>query len=106
MNAGLMDQYIAVEKYTESTDTNTGEKLQTWSNYAYFWARTQESESGAESVDADRREHRQNVNFTVRYDAGITVKDRILWDGKYFNIVNIANIDRDMYLKIQTDLTE
>ena len=106
MNAGLMDEFIAVEKYTESTDTNTGEKLQTWANYANFWSRVQESESGAESVDADRREHRQNVNFTVRFDSGVSVKDRIVWNDRYYNIINIANIDRDMYLKIQTDLTE
>jgi SPP1 family predicted phage head-tail adaptor len=106
MNAGLMDQFIAVEKYTTTTDSNTGEKLQSWSTYSNAWARVQEAESGAESVDADRREHKQTVTFTIRFDSGVNVKDRILWDGLYFNIINIANIDRDMYQRIQTELTK
>lgn len=105
MNAGLMDQLVAVEKYTTTTDSNMGEKLQSWSNYTNAWARIQEAETGAESVDADRREHKQSVVFTVRFDSGINVKDRIVWDGRYFNIINIANINRDMYQRIQTELT-
>ncbi len=106
MNAGLMDQLVSVEKYSTTTDSNTGEKLQSWSTYSTAWARVQEAESGAESVDADRREHKQSVVFTVRFDSGINVKDRILWDGQYFNIINIANISRDMYQRIQTELTQ
>ena len=106
MNAGLMDQLVAVEKYTTTTDSNTGEKLQSWSNYTNVWARIQESETGAESVDADRREHKQSVVFTVRFNSGLNVKDRIVWDGRYFNITNIANINRDMYQRIETELTQ
>jgi len=34
------------------------------------------------------------------------VKHRIVWDSKNFNIINIANIDRDMYLKIQGELVQ
>jgi SPP1 family predicted phage head-tail adaptor len=106
MNAGLMDQYIAVEYYTESTDNNTGEKLQTWSVLFNAWARAQQAETGSENVDADRREHKQTVTFTIRFASGMTVKNRILWEGKYYNVINIANIDRDMYLRIQGELTE
>lgn len=101
-----MDQLVAVEKYTTTTDSNTGEKLQSWSNYTNVWARIQESETGAESVDADRREHKQSVVFTVRFNSGLNVKDRIVWDGRYFNITNIANINRDMYQRIETELTQ
>ena len=106
MNAGLMDQLVSLQSYSESIDSNTGEKLQSWSEYATAWARIQEAESGSESVDADRREHKQTVQFTIRYNSSVQVKHRIVWDSKNFNIINIANIDRDMYLKIQGELVE
>lgn len=106
MNAGLMDQLVSLQSYSESIDSNTGEKLQSWSEYATAWARIQEAESGVESVDADRREHKQTVQFTIRYNSSVQVKHRIVWDSKNFNIINIANIDRDMYLKIQGELVE
>ena len=106
MNAGLMDELVTVQQFTTTTDSNTGEKLQSWSTYATAWARIQEGESGSETVDADRREHKQTVTFTLRYDSGINTKMRIVWENKYFNIINIADLERRMYLKIQTELTQ
>jgi SPP1 family predicted phage head-tail adaptor len=106
MNAGLMDELVTVEQYTMTTDSNTGEKLQSWSTYSTPWARIQEGESGSETVDADRREHKQTVTFTLRHDSGINPKMRIVWENKYYNIINIADLERRMYLKIQTELTQ
>lgn len=106
MNAGLMDQLVSLQSYTESIDSNTGEKLQSWSEYATAWARIQQAESGSEVVDADRREHKQTINFTIRFNSLVLVKHRIVWDSKNFNIINIANIERDMYLKIQAELVQ
>jgi len=55
MNAGLMDEPVSIQRYTETTDTNTGEKLQTWAEIAAPWARVVELETGSEEVNADRR---------------------------------------------------
>ena len=106
MNPGLMDELVTVEQYTMTTDSNTGEKLQSWSTYSTPWARIQEGESGSETVDADRREHKQIVTFTLRHDSGINPKMRIVWENRYYNIINIADLERRMYLKIQTELTQ
>ncbi|MEI7584610.1 phage head closure protein [Runella sp.] len=106
MQAGTMDVLVSLQRYTETTDTNTGEKLQTWTEYATAWAERKESENGSEQVNADRREHKQVVYYTIRYNSDITVKDRIVSDGLNFNIVNIANLYRNLYLKLQTELTE
>lgn len=106
MNPGLMDELVTVEQYTMTTDSNTGEKLQSWTTYSTAWARIQESESGSESVDSDRREAKQTVTFSLRYDSGITTKMRILWESKYYNIINIADLERRMYLRIQTELVQ
>jgi SPP1 family predicted phage head-tail adaptor len=106
MNAGLMDELVTVQQFSTTTDSNTGAKLQTWSTYTTMWARVQESESGSESVDSDRREAKQTVTFTVRYDAGISPKMRIVWEGKNYNIENIADLSRRMYLVLQTELVQ
>jgi len=106
MQAGAMDVLVSLQSYAETIDTNTGEKLQTWSQYATAWAQRVEQESGSEQVNADRREHKQIVYYTVRYNSAITVKDRIVDAGLNHNIVNIANIARNLYLKLETELTE
>jgi SPP1 family predicted phage head-tail adaptor len=106
MNPGLMDELVTVQQFTTTTDSNTGEKLQSWSTYSTPWGRIQESESGSESVDSDRREAKQTVTFSMRYDSGINPKMRIVWENKYYNIINIADLERRMYLRIQTELVQ
>jgi SPP1 family predicted phage head-tail adaptor len=106
MNAGLMDVLVSLQSYTETIDTNTGEKLQTWTEYATAWAQRVEQESGAENVNADRREHKQIVFYTIRYNSAVGVKHRVVDDSGTHNIVNIANLQRNLYLKLQTELTQ
>jgi SPP1 family predicted phage head-tail adaptor len=106
MNAGLMDVLVSLQSYTETTDTNTGEKLQSWTEYATAWAQRVEQESGSENVNADRREHKQIVFYTIRYNGDVGVKHRVVDDNGAHNIVNIANLQRNLYLKLQTELTQ
>jgi SPP1 family predicted phage head-tail adaptor len=106
MNAGLMDVLVSLQSYTETTDTNTGEKLQSWTEYATAWAQRVEQESGSENVNADRREHKQIVFYTIRFNSAVGVKHRVVDDSGTHNIVNIANLQRNLYLKLQTELTQ
>lgn len=106
MNAGMMDYQITIDQYSLSTDSNTGEKLQSWTTYATPWAHIEESPSGSESVNADRRERKQTTVFTLRYDSGIDTKMRIQFDSNYYNIVNIANRERNLYLTIEGELSK
>ena len=106
MNAGAFDELILLQSYTTTTDSNTGEKVQTWTTYATTWAKVTEAPVGIEQVNGDKREHKQIVDFTVRYDAAIDVKHRVSWNDRYFNILNLQEQTRRMYLKIQTELSE
>ncbi len=47
------------------------------------------SGSKFEQVNGDKREHKQIVDFTVRYDADTDVKHRVSWNNRYFNILNM-----------------
>ena len=104
MNAGLMDELVTIEQFSTTTDSNTGEKVRSWSTLKTAWSRIQESESGNENVDADRIEAKQTVIFTMRHDPTINAKMRIVWESKNYNIINIADLQRRMYLVIQTEL--
>ncbi len=101
-----MDVLVSLQSYTETIDTNTGEKLQTWTEYATAWAQRVEQDSGSENVNADRREHKQIVFYTIRYNSAVGVKHRVVDDSGTHNIVNIANLQRNLYLKLQTELTQ
>lgn len=101
-----MDVLVSLQSYTETIDTNTGEKLQTWTEYATAWAQRVEQQSGSENVNADRREHKQIVFYTIRYNSAVGVKHRVVDDSGTHNIVNIANLQRNLYLKLQTELTQ
>mgnify|MGYP003341841629 FL=1 len=57
-------------------------------------------------MNADRREHRQVIYYVVRYNSAINVKDRVVENGKQLNIVNMANLYRNLYLKLETQLTQ
>lgn len=106
MNAGKFEELISLQSYTTTTDSNTGEKLQTWAQYATEWAQVVEAPAGIEQVNGDRREHKQTVDFTIRYNGSVSVYHRIEWSGQYFNIINIQDLQRRMYLKLQTELTK
>jgi len=106
MNAGRFDELITVQQYTTTTDTNTGEKLRSWVTYSQPWALVEESDTGSEPVNADRQEHKTRVHFTVRFDAGLNTSMRISWGGNYYNILNVAEKQRRMYAKLQTELTQ
>lgn len=101
-----MDVLVSLQSYTETIDSNTGEKLQTWTEYATAWAQRVEQQSGSENVNADRREHKQIVFYTIRYNSAVGVKHRVVDDSGTHNIVNIANLQRNLYLKLQTELTQ
>ena len=101
-----MDVLVSLQSYSETIDANTGEKLQTWTEYATAWAQRVENENGTEQVNADRREHKQTVYYTIRFNSAVSVKHRIVDAGLSHNIVNIANLARNLYLKLETELTE
>jgi SPP1 family predicted phage head-tail adaptor len=106
MDAGGFDIRVSLQSYTSTTDSNTGEKLHTWTTYANVWAKIKEAPTGVEQVNADRRENKQIVDFTIRYNSNVLVKHRVEWNGKYYNIISLQEINRKFYLKIQTELSE
>ena len=105
MNAGRLDTPIEIWRYTNAVDSATGERLKTWTKLVDIWSRYEPSDGGSEGVYADTRENKQVVNFTIRF-TDVGVNDRIVYEGQNYNIVAVKLIERRMYIKLMTQLTE
>jgi SPP1 family predicted phage head-tail adaptor len=98
MNAGRFDELVELWSYTVENNSY-GEPIKTWSKYEDAWARV-EAISGSEIVSADKREHQQLYNITIRYNSSVSVYDQIKYNGIMHKIMTITEIDRKMYLRL------
>jgi head-tail adaptor len=105
MNSGRLDTPLAIYRYTENTDSDTGERSKVWTKLLDIWGTYEPTDSGTEGIYADTRENKQIVKFQIRF-TDINVRDRIQMNGSYFNVISIQRIERDMYMKVMTQLTE
>ena len=86
---GTMREYITIERAT-TTENSFADKVQTWSTLWNVWAavdypltKSGEEYEGVINV-ADR-----SVVFEIRGPIDVTVKDRVSYDSKYFDINTI-----------------
>jgi head-tail adaptor len=105
MNSGRFDTPLAIYRYSENTDSDTGERSKVWTKLLDIWGTYEPTDGGTEGIYADTRENKQIVKFQIRF-TDINVRDRIQMNGSYFNIISIMKIERDMYMKVMTQLTE
>jgi len=93
MNIGRLDRKIVIEAPTESTNTS-GEWIQTWSTYHTAFANVQKA-GGTENLQADKTTATNKVRFKVRFFAGITEDMRIVYNGAYYDITEIQELERE-----------
>ena len=93
MNIGRLDRKIVIEAPTESTNTS-GEWIQTWSTYHTAFANVQKA-GGTETLQADKTTATNKVRFKVRFFAGITEDMRIVYNGAYYDITEIQELERE-----------
>lgn len=91
MRAGRLRQYITIEQPPTGQDA-AGQPLTTWTVFAYAYARISPI-NGAERFDADANRNPLTHEIEIRYISGISPDMRVLFDGRYFNIVAIRNTD-------------
>jgi SPP1 family predicted phage head-tail adaptor len=96
-----LDRRITIQGQSLS-HSDSGEEVVTWEDVATVWAEKREN-AGAERFAA-----RQNVGYAVKTFAfrwsnavkGVTVEDRILFDGRYFNITDVREIGRRVGIEV------
>ena len=106
MNAGNLDELITVQEFSTTRSGTTGEAVKSWTQRVQLWAQIKASESGGDVNAGMQMQFKQRFTFKTRYDSTVIPEDRILWEGKTYKILNIAEIDRRMYMIILAELTQ
>lgn len=89
MNPGLLDRRITVQTPTGVTQAD-GSVSTTWSVHSQPWARAV-SALGARSQEAAAANRWNDPHvFTIRYDATITTRHRIIHAGQIYEIVGLG----------------
>ena len=96
---GVMDRQITIQRRTLEENA-FAERVEVFTDLLTVWAAVEYPISRQDEQIADGLNLTTSpVNFTIR-DTDITVKDRIVYDGENYDIINIAQIGRNDRLKI------
>lgn len=92
MEAGKLDRRITIERFTATTDEVGGE-TQAWTGVAEVWAAVEPISDG-ERWRAAEVAASVTTRFRIRWGQGVTVEDRIGYDGRTYDIVGVKEIGR------------
>lgn len=102
MDAGRLDQRIAIEAATTAEDA-LGQEVETWATVAEPWARVMET-PGREFLSGDYKAEEKAV-FVVRWRA-IDSTDRVRWGGRTWRIDSVTGTKREGFSYLHCVSTE
>jgi SPP1 family predicted phage head-tail adaptor len=92
MQAGRLDRRITIEQPTESTGA-IGDVTESWSDFATVWA-GKDDRSGREALSPEIERGEVETVWRIRHLDGLTMKMRIVYDGRIYDIRSIREIGR------------
>lgn len=104
MRAGKMDRRIVLQS-ASNTVNDAGTPILTWKTKATVWAELVQR-STREYIRAQGAQDEAVIIFRIRWLPGISTADRVVFDGRTFNIREVATIDRKRGIELRCiDLT-
>ena len=97
MNAGGLRHRVTFQRAIDTQDADIGEPVRSWdtANGVTAWAAV-EPIRGQEGDVAGGVESASDTRIRARYSAALsafTPKDRAVWDGKFYNVVEVRDIE-------------
>jgi SPP1 family predicted phage head-tail adaptor len=92
MDAGLLDRRITIERATETTDA-VGGVTREWGPLATVWAQVLPISDG-ERWRAEEVAAHVTHRFRIRWGAGVLPTDRIVYEGRIFDLSGVKEIGR------------
>jgi len=99
MRAGALDCRIDIQHRTLSAQNSTGEKVETFATYATVWAEKLDVR-GREFFAAGGTQAELATRFRIRYRSDVLQTDRVVSDGRSYDISYIGRIGRKHGLEI------
>ena len=93
MRAGSLDRKVTLQRFTVTQDEMSGEEIQAWAELATVWANVRQA-SGGEYLKANQVQAVQRTVFQIRHYPGLTMLDRVIYDGPQFNIDDVRELGR------------
>jgi SPP1 family predicted phage head-tail adaptor len=98
MKIGAMDRRVVIQKRT-LLQSASGEYTEVFTDAATVWAEVKELRGG--EFFAARQENAEiTTRFYIRWRADVTVLDRIVYDGKFYDIAQVSEMGRRSGLDI------
>lgn len=92
MKAGSLDRRITIERFTATVD-DFGEEVKSWAPLRTVWANVTPISDG-ERWRAGEVGATVTTRFAIRWGAGVGVEDRIVFDGRVYDVVGVKEIGR------------
>jgi len=100
VRAGKLDRAITINRVTQVID-NYGNPVDTWTTVATL--RAQLIQASTEEFLRDYGASSETaIVFRTRYVAGVTLADRVTYDGVEHNIIEVKEIGRRRGLELRT----
>lgn len=93
MRAGKLDRRLTILRFGEIGRDALNQPIEGYAAVATVWAQ-QRPVRGEERFEAQQVAASQVMTFHIRYRRDLTVKDRVLYDGRTFDITDIREIGR------------
>jgi SPP1 family predicted phage head-tail adaptor len=101
IHMGELDEQLTFQRATLAANAYN-ELVETWADYATVRAGHVDATFG-ETIRAAEVSAKITMHFTVRYSpesSTVTPKDRIIFEGKTFDIVGIRELERNHWLEV------
>lgn len=100
MRAGKRDRRITIQRKTV-TVSPSGEPIETWADLVTVWAQARPNR-GDERFATQQLVGSAVMTFVMRYrsDLALTVQDRLSYDGKLWDVLDIRELGRRVGLEV------
>jgi SPP1 family predicted phage head-tail adaptor len=91
VRSGALRKRVTIQRRSDSVDEYGGQSV-AWNDVATVWASLSPT-GGKEEPQSGMVRAVASFNIQMRYFAGLTPKDRLVYNGRIFDIVNINDVD-------------
>lgn len=108
MRAGKRRHLITIQQKTAATDPQYGGVVFIWAGFAKAWSAIRMSR-GRELIAAQAAKSEMIGTFNVRWISGVTQDMRIVYNGQYYDITAVVDINeqhREMDIMVSSGLND
>lgn len=89
MQSGKLRHYVELQAYSHSRN-RYGDSVKAWTTFASVYAEIKPI-GGSYREYGGREQAKGTHTIKIRYNENIKVNDRVLWNGRYFEIMSVQD---------------